>query len=331
MGKSKRKEKKEAVAKVKRELKEQRRQEKAAKKNCEFKPKGQSGKKALMIILWTIILFFSAKGLVMTFTAEDSESVKSTMDNHMEQLSDEKSIELEAGTFGKNFVYDYFTYTENGGEEWLSKMKKYSAENLQLSEPRGVKSQKVVSSEIKKINVIDSKTADIDISVRVEYTVDSNNGVEKTTSTVSNTYIVRVPISINKGNYAVVSTPVYVADTNVASAVDDIPELEGEAVSMDETEKIEKLASSFFSTYYGGKPSELKYYITKDFGSNATVSGTLKFKEIENCEAVTTNRGYTAKVTIALNDGAVDMSQTCFLDIETGSEGRLYISGLSTR
>ena len=130
---------------------------------------------------------------------------------------------------------------------------------------------------------------------------------------------------------AVVSTPMYVADTNNPGKVTEDFMLTGENCEEAVEKKIEKLTESFFGAYYGTKPSELSYYITKEFGSNAVAGGGLEFSSLSAFDVRSVGNKYNVKATAVITDGAVDIEQTCFLTVVKGSENRFYVSGMSTR
>lgn len=320
MKEKKKKEKKEKIDKQLEKL-----------EKTDFKVKRPIGKTILAVILWLVIAFFFAKGLTVSFFAEDSKTVKEALSEHKEALSQEEYIKTEAGTFAQNFAYDYYTYDSDYSSDWDSKIRHYVSDYTTFSRPSGADKQTVVSSELKDINMIDGNTADVDVSIRVKYTQNIRNGRDVIAKTKTNVYIVRIPVSINKGNMAVVSTPIYVADTNNPVKVTEDFMLSGENCEEKVEKKIEKLTESFFRAYYGTKPSELSYYITKDFGSNAVAGGELKFDSLSAFEVKSNGNKYTVKAVAVITDAAIDIEQTCFLTVVKGSENRFYVSGMSTR
>ena len=317
--------------KKKKEKKERADKQLEKSEKTDFKVKRHVGKTIVAVIPWIVVPFFFAKGLTMSFLSEDSTTVKEALSEHMDTLTQEEYIKTEVGTFAKNFAYDYYTYDSDYATEWDSKMKHYVSDYTLFSRPTGADKQTVVSSELKNINIISDTEADVDISIRVKYTTNQRKGKDVISKTKTNVYIARIPVSMNKGNMAVVSTPMYVADTNNPGSVTEDYMLSGENCEENIEKKIEKLTESFFGAYYGTKPSELSYYITKEFGSNAVAGGELEFSNLAAFEVRSVGNKYIVKATAVITDGAVDIEQTCFLTVVKGSENRFYVSGMSTR
>lgn len=322
--------------KEKKKEKIDKKQEKADKKlqkleKTEFKVKRPVWKTVIAVILWVVVAFFFAKGLTVSFFAEDSTTVKDALSEHKNTLTQEEVIKTEVGTFASNFAYDYYTYDSDYASEWDNRMKNYVPDYTNFSRPSGADTQTVISSELRSINIISDTEADVDVSIRVKYVVNERNGKDIVKRAKSNVYIVRIPVSMSNGNMAVVSTPVYVADTNAPGNVTEDFMLSGENCEENVEKKIEKLTESFFRAYYGTKPSELSYYITKEFGSNAVAGGNLEFKDLSGFEVKQNGSKYTVKATAVITDGSIDIEQTCFLTVVKGSENRFYVSGLSTR
>lgn len=297
----------------------------------DFKVKRPVGKTIIAVILWVVVAFFFAKGLTVSFFAEDSQTVKEALSEHMNALTQQEYTKTEIGAFAKNFAYDFYTYDSDYASEWDSKIRHYVPDSTKFSRPSGADKQTVVSSELKSVNVISDSEADVDVSIRVKYTTNVRNAGKVVAKTNTNVYIVRIPVSVSKGNMAVVSTPVYVADTNAPGNVTEEFMLSGESCEEKVEKKIEKLSESFFRAYYGTKPSELSYYITKEFGSNAVAGGKLEFDSLSAFEVKQVGNKYIAKTTAVITDGAIDIEQTCFLTVVKGSENRFYVSGMSTR
>lgn len=320
MKEKKKKEKKEKVDKQLEKL-----------EKTDFKVKRPVGKTIVAVILWIVVGFFFVKGLTVSFLAEDSTTVKEALSEHMDSLTQEEYIKTEVGTFAQNFAYDYYTYDSDYATEWDSRIKHYVSDYTLFSRPTGSDKQTVVSSELKGVNIISETEADVDVSVRVKYTTNHRKGKDVIVKTKTNVYIARIPVSMNKGNMAVVSTPMYVADTNNPGKVTEDFMLTGENCEEAVEKKIEKLTESFFGAYYGTKPSELSYYITKEFGSNAVAGGGLEFSSLSAFDVRSVGNKYNVKATAVITDGAVDIEQTCFLTVVKGSENRFYVSGMSTR
>lgn len=320
MKEKKKKEKKEKVDKQLEKL-----------EKTDFKVKRPVGKTIVAVILWVVVAFFFVKGLTVSFLAEDSTTVKEALSEHMDSLTQEEYIKTEVGTFAQNFAYDYYTYDSDYATEWDSRIKHYVSDYTLCSRPTGADKQTVVSSELKGVNIISETEADVDVSVRVKYTTNHRKGKDVIVKTKTNVYIARIPVSMNKGNMAVVSTPMYVADTNNPGKVTEDFMLTGENCEEAVEKKIEKLTESFFGAYYGTKPSELSYYITKEFGSNAVAGGGLEFSSLSAFDVRSVGNKYNVKATAVITDGAVDIEQTCFLTVVKGSENRFYVSGMSTR
>lgn len=326
------KELKKQAAQEKKELKEKQKREKKAlkKEGTTFKQSNTGGKRALAIILWLLIAFFFARGLISTFTIEDSESVRDTLDKKMEELTTQEEAELVAGTFAQSFVFDYFTFDSETEAQWTTKMQKYVADGLLLEQPTSVDSQVVNGSEVCDVTVHSKKHIDVDIGAKITTTSTVMENGEAVTKKNTATYIIRVPVGVNGEDCAVLGSPIFVANDNSPGKVKANLRLDGDSVDADERDKVKKLAESFFSAYYGTKPSELKYYITKDFGSNATIGGLVTAGEITHVDVVMHGDEYEAKVTFNASNGVMTTPVTYYLTVVEGSQNRLYVSELST-
>ena len=366
LGKLERQQKKLEALQAKEELKEQKRAEREAKKaekaesraskrgkkpkkpkfdkkvslkaerlekpteETEFQPKSSGWKKVLAIILWLIIAFFVAQGLLAVLNRESSEDLKKTMDKHYGELSERQVSQMEAGTFTASFLQEFFHY-EAENDTWNERVGKYLASGVVMTEPGAVDLQRPVNIEIRKVTV-NKDNIDVDAYAEVEYHTTVTDGEETIEKDGVLKHYVRVPIITKDGNFAVVSTPIYMSDTNHPAQIEySNVHLNGDSVDSKELQAIQPTVENFLKAYYGKKPSELKYYVTKNFGSIATVGGTMKFVSLDNCQAVKARGGYTVMTTAVLNNGFSDVSEVIILEMVKGEENRLYVNAIKTR
>lgn len=296
----------------------------------EFKPKNTSWKKAVAVILWLIIAFFVVQGVVSVMTRETSDDLKKSMNKHYEALTDIEASQMEAGTFVASFIREFYTYDiENN--TWNERVGKYVASGVNLAEPNQIDTETLISSEVRKISVND-KNIDVDIYAEVKYTASVTDGENTVEKEGTLKHIVRVPVIKQDDNYAIVGMPVYISDSNRAAMVEyNGFTLDGDPVSTEALKVLETTAGNFLKAYYGKKPSELKYYVTKDFGSLATVGGTMKFVRVEECQAINYHGGYIVKANAIINNGFIDVTETVFLEMVKGEENRVYVKEMRTR
>ena len=231
----------------------------AHSKDYEFKPKNTQSKKILAIILWIVIAFFTAKGIIAVINYEDSDEIKNKMDTYYETMAGKEDVRAEASTIAVNFLNEYYQYDANNNN-WANRVQKYLANGVLLKEPTELESESCENIEVRDVT-IDGDHIDVTLSVTIRYVVTGVTGDEERVTTKEGKikYLVMVPVKTDGKNYAVLSDPVYVADYNKAQKIepDEFEADLDDSLSTEQENILVKTAENFLTAYYGSKPSAL--------------------------------------------------------------------------
>ena len=290
-----------------------------------FAPKNTSWKKVVAVLLWVVIAFFTVQGVITVMTRETSDEFLKKVNTRYDEISNSQNILNESGTFVQSFLGEYYHY-EGKDDKWTERVTKYLSGVTTLEEPdSNIESEQLLSSQIRSVEINEGRV-EVTASVEVYYTSASQIGDEVTEKAGRQRHTVKVLVSTDGTNYAVMAPPMYVADLNRAYKISDVADLpEGDTVSKEELAEVEVTAENFFKAYYGTDSSQLKYYVTKDFGLAKVVGGGIAFDEIDSIQATKVGKKVEAKVRTVVNNGFGNYQEIVFLTMVRGAEDRLYV------
>lgn len=279
---------------------------------------------------WVLVLFMLAMigfGAYKILNAPTEVKLTKSVKEAQESLNEDTVARTKAVVFAEGFTIDYFTFDINNND-YNERMAKYYAKGITPEQPN-------VSCVVNYVGAsgvqVSGNNVDVDVEARVTYELSETQeeSGETTINTKVETVTLRVPVTIKDGNCAVVAQPIYVTSKNDTSDIKKVVHGgQGNAKDKD-TEEIEKTIKNFFTTYYGGKASELQYFVTKNYGTIVTV-GKMTVQEIDTT-VNTDGDDWIAECTLQLVNGDITHTQHCYLKVVQGSEGRFYIDGLTTR
>lgn len=310
-------------------------EEREARKQAKKKPKkekpqkieknGGKGKVVLAVILWILLIGVFAYGVFSLATRQDSQDIKEEINGYYTELNKDKDMSGEISSFAENFVVDYYTKADNQNN-YSEKVEKYFASGITPEDNTGVNST-VVSTKTIRTSIEDDRS-EVIVRANINYKSEDKDG--KVLNTMK-TLDICVPIKEKDGDYAVSALPYYVAFLNNANAV----EADNAVDDSDEEEQgvreCKTLAKNFLNAYYGTKASELKYFVTENYGRVITVGNGIKFSELSACEVSETNDGYTVLCSYVITNEDVDEMQQMTMNVVEGAEGRLYVDSISAR
>lgn len=270
---------------------------------------------------WVLVIFMISMigfGVYKIINTPTEQGVERIIEKQMSNLDQDTLARTKAVGFAERFATDYFTNLESG--TYTSKMARYCADGVTLAAPD--KKSQVLYVGTAKVDV-DGDNVNVDVICRVAYAVngDSFDMVQICT--------LRVPIKIDKnGNCSVVAVPIYVGNNNNPKATKTVMNsVTGE--NSKQIDAIKTTIKNFFEVYYNGTPSELKYYVTKNYGDVATTGLKIKVTSID-MQVRANGDKWDAECLITINNNGVDQTQHCFLEVVNGAEGRYYINKLYT-
>ena len=271
---------------------------------------------------WALVffmVFMIAFGVYKILRAPTETSIERAIETQMTNLDEDTLARTKAVSFAEQFVTDYFTYAD--GESYVSKISPYCAPGVNIISPS--QQSRVTYVGTGKVEV-DGRNVNVDVLCRVEYAAGDEEG-----STIIQYANVRVPVSMDKkGNCAIVALPVYIGNANNPSNIQSSTTV----ISGDNNEEIETIRTTienFFEVYYKGTSSELKYYVTKNYGTPVTTGLGIEVKKIDT-QIKSNGDKWDAECQISIDNNGIEQYQHCFLEIVKGAEGRYYINKLYT-
>lgn len=277
-----------------------------------------------------LIIGFALLGVYYATHYEDSHKIISKMGKYKTTLDAETAEQRKAESFASNFVATYYSYNEHESERYAKEVARYTAKELTLNAPTAYSSQ-VIAANAETITKV-SRGFDVTVRVTIQWKVpvgndDSNyeDGIEYKKA-VRECYIL-VPVGVKDGNYAIISQPTYVADPNKATEVkklEDTNSTVGDKLTYD----IKSLAANFLKAYCGDSKSQLRYFVSKDFSTNAIDSG-LRFKDITTINIMQDGDKYIADVQYTVTMDGIEQTQRLFLTIVHSD--KYYVERISTR
>lgn len=270
---------------------------------------------------WVLVIFMLsmiAFGVYKILRSPTEAGIQRVIDSQMDNLDQDTLARTKAVAFAERFVTDYLTYSE--GESYPEKMAPYLADGVTLGAP-GNKSQ---VTYVGAANVeVNGNKVDVDVICRTAYATENESYDLLQFSTL------RVPIKIDKnGNCSVVAVPMYVGNNNNAKASKSVmATVTGE--NTEDTEAINTTVKNYLEVYYKGTPSELKYYVTNNYGEPATAGIGAEVSQLDTQVRANGDK-WDVECNITLNNNGVAQVQHCFLEVVKGAEGRYYINKLYT-
>jgi len=271
---------------------------------------------------WMLVIFMIAMvlfGIYKVLNAPTERAVERTIADQIEAIDADSNARTKAVAFAEQFVTDYLTYSKESSDYPIV-MSQYFAPNVQITEPS--QNSQVLYVGTSKVTA-DKTDVSVDVACRVAYATEGDDYDMVQFATI------RVPIRMDKdGNCAVVATPLYISNTNNTS---DLKASEGTITNTTDknTEAIQTTIKNFFDVYYNGKASELKYFVTKNYGKPSTTGLGIKVKDVQSYVNSSGDK-WDAECKITIDNNGVIQDQHCYLEIVKGAEGRFYINKLYT-
>lgn len=320
--------------KLKKEKKEKKKKEKPVKADVdvgEVKVKAlktDTAMKVGRIILWAVILFLLARGIISILQPRSDVLVQGMITEFQEDAEQWEKVQIEAAAFAEGFATEYYTCLGSYDKEYMKRLKPYVAKNSDIKAPIGSSyATSVVSAKTQRIGYLDSDNYDVDVHLKVKYTPLNESIVAKTKE-----IYIRVPVSTDgKGNYAVTSIPMYIP-VEVAGTISSVGTYTGNTVENKVKSSIKETLSSFFPVYFSGSANEISYFVTEDSDIKRTAAGMVEFGSLNSAVIVQDPETgeYLVDAELIVKDDGTDMRQRLFLRM-TYEKKHYYVKEINTR
>lgn len=224
-------------------------------------------------VLIFFILFTIGFGIFKIIRSPTEKSIENVIDKQISNLDNDTLARTKAVSFAERFAIEYFSYSE-GSLNFTEKMEPFCADGLSLNAPSTYSTIGYVGTSGVEV---DGNKVNVDVTCNVAYAVEDKN-VFDTVQFIT----LRVPIEIDKkGNCSVVATPIYVANSNNPKDIDSVMMSVSGDNSIKDLDVINDTIKNFFTAYYKGSPSELMYFVTKNYGTPATIGQDITVDRVD--------------------------------------------------
>lgn len=278
---------KKAAAKPKKTFSFFKKPEKVVNINTEdyIKPKKDTGKKALSIILWGVLGFVFIRGAVSSLQPNPLDEMQRRTDLFIEEQTAQTNLALEIESFAQNFAKEYLTYQVGRREDYAKRVKPYVSSHVSISENQNFKGNATATYlQAYKLQQYDKNQYDVYVMADIEYsgTPLATNETVPAQLERENTYL-KIPVRVlDRGKYIVEDYPAFVA----APDANDYTATQFNARDVDKTvnAQIEQILKNFFAAYYQGNQTQIDVFlaVNADKAAFKGLDGRYRFKEIRS-------------------------------------------------
>lgn len=243
--------------------------------------------KVLRFLVWAILLFIFAKGVMVSVRPDPAAEVNKTISDFRAELAAYQDNKNEVMAFAEGFAVEYFTYSSTTGaqDDYLARLGRYANSDVlnNIKKPPSGSAAKVLYAQAYRQETYSAVQVDVWVRLQVEYTskAESGDGVISEQTAARET-MVKVPVYIENGSYLVEDYPVFVGDSDKAAGYTPPVATRGTEVDNDTNEAVKVALTNFFTAYYGEKQSVINYYL--DTGADPMdfigLDGRIQFKAI---------------------------------------------------
>jgi len=292
--------------------------------------------KILRALFYIILLFFFARGVIVSLQPTDEEGLIRTMENFKQEFASFKGENEEIMAFAQNFAREYLTYTVRGAEEHKSRMQPYISNRINniphLTDFSGSTTVNYIQAYRKELYA--PNQYDVYIKAEVSYsTITVEEGLTITTTTIKPTYL-KVPVFAGNGAYIIEDLPVFVADSllkgnynpkNISLS------RAGDAV----VSEIRVALLNFLTAYYEAEQSVIDYYLYRNADKSTFwgLDGRYSFDRLDSLNVFNlSNNEYLCVVGIFIKDSINDVRLYQGFNLIIRAEGsRYYIKDMNTK
>lgn len=278
------------------------------------------------IILWGMLLFIFARGVISCLEPSDAKQVEQTIENFKRDFAGYKGDNEEIMAFAQNFAKEYLTYYEQDKEGYKARIRPYVSDRLYsmsdslISFQESAKATYVAAYRKEQYS---QNQYDVYVAAEINY----GNVIDTTT--------LRIPIYARGGAYIVESIPMVVTDSLLLASFKQ-NEYAGTPVTEAELVSIRVSMENFMKAYYEENADILEYYLSSqaDRSRFTGLYGRYKFVSLDDLKCYREpGREETiaiANVTIEDADNGNRMKQEYNLTV-VNENGRFYIKDINTK
>lgn len=278
------------------------------------------------IVLWGMLLFIFARGVIACLEPSDAKQVEQTIENFKRDFADYKGDNEEIMAFAQNFAKEYLTYYEQDKEGYKARIRPYVSDRLYAMSDSLIsfqESAKATYVAAYRKEQYSQNQYDVYVAAEINY----GNVIDTTT--------LRIPIYAKGGAYIVESIPMVVTDSLLLAGFKQ-NEYAGTPVTEAELVSIRVSMENFMKAYYEENADILEYYLSSkaDRGRFTGLYGRYKFVSLDDLkcyrEPGQEEIVAIANVTIEDADNGNWMKQEYNLTV-VNENGRFYIKDINTK
>lgn len=253
--------------------------------------------KVFRIVFWVLLIsvfFLGVKSIFKLNTQLDPEEII----KEVKVEESKKPKQEEIFSFAENFTRQYVTYTKDGEDSFLARIKPYVSERI--LETQNIYDFKTASNAnyVNAYRLEPYSETQFNVYVTVSASTVSFEEVKdkkkqetiKTPKTFGANYTLKVPISITNKSYVVEDLPMIVSDSSYYGNKDyEVKLMQSEEVKVD---GLEESLMNFLKAYYKEDQTVIDYYL--DAGADKTKFCSLIDTAIFNFEKITELKIYQA-------------------------------------
>ncbi|MDF3003238.1 MAG: hypothetical protein K0Q48_3357, partial [Bacillota bacterium] len=128
------------------------------------------------VFLWVVLAFLLFKGVAGILDNRGQEDILKTIDEYRIAAEQREAARSGAAAFAENFIYEYYTFDGKYNTGYDERVAPYLAGSMNIAKPMGNGAEtNVLSAKTTKISFVSENRMDIDVSAKIQYTLDGAN------------------------------------------------------------------------------------------------------------------------------------------------------------
>ncbi|MCL2034677.1 MAG: conjugal transfer protein [Oscillospiraceae bacterium] len=309
-----------------------------------IKPKKNTGKIILSVVLWGMLAFIFILGVVAAARPDPLSDMERRTNSFIAEQAGRVNLSYEVQSFAQNFAKEYLTYQSGRRDDYMNRVRPYISQRVSFSEIQSFRSSAAATYvQAYRLEPYNKDQYDVYVMAEIEYMaaptmpVSTENQVESSGQAQTrkeNTYL-KVPVRVlSMGKYIVEDYPVFVANPD---GYDFTAEpFQARDADRNINDQIKQVLNNFFTAYYQENQTRIDYFLAADADKSGFkgLDGRYLFKEIKDIRSYgdpTNAKNILSLVEIVIEDhnGTQLTQRFNILIIHDGN--RFYILEMGTK
>lgn len=257
---------------------------KKKQKNDVYLLKKNTSMKFLRILLWVMLGFFMVRGIVTLLRPDGVQQVSQMIHDFRMEFNERKEENEEVLGFAQNFAKEYLTYQKGGEKDYRERIRPYVSQNIYRMERliEFGEDAKAVYVKAYRKEEYSGDQMDVYVMAEVEYAIQElmEDGITLRTNIESRNTILKIPVYVRDGKYAIENLPMFVSD-EISLEGYAVEEYYGMEVGDGEKSLIEESLVNFLTAYYTQEQGVINYYLGKDAQKDKFLGLTGRYRFVE--------------------------------------------------